>query len=221
MNCEQMRHIDDLIQRYPQLESARQAICAAYHCIEACYENGGKLLIAGNGGSAADAEHIVGELMKGFRLPRGIAPKDQEQLLQADVQIGTVLAQNLQGALPAIALTGHPALATAYMNDCNAKLYFAQQVYGLGKAEDVLLCISTSGNSENILYAAVAAKAKGMKVVGLTGGSENRLMALADHCICAPQTETYKIQELHLPIYHCLCVMLEERFFQTKGGQNQ
>ena len=124
-----------------------------------------------------------------------------------------MLADNLQGALPAIALDGHPALTTAYMNDCEPLLCFAQQVNGYGREEDVLLGISTSGDSKNVLYAAVAAKAEGMKVIGLTGARDSRLSELADVCIKVPQTETYMIQELHLPVYHCLCLMLEERFF--------
>ena len=130
-----------------------------------------------------------------------------------DPELGTILAEHLQGALPAIALTGHSSLTTAFMNDSLPELIFAQQVNGYGKQNDVLLGISTSGNSRNVLFAAVAAKAKGLKVLGLTGQRECKLAKLADICIQVPETETYKIQELHLPVYHCLCMMLEEHFF--------
>ena len=177
------------------------------------YQNGGKLLVAGNGGSAADAEHIVGELMKGFKLPRKPKADFVEKLVAENHELGSVLAENLQGALPAIALDGHHALSTAYMNDCKPLLCFAQQVNGYGKSGDVFLGISTSGNSKNVLFAAITAHAKGMKVIGLTGAKDSKLKDMSDVCIKAPQTETYMIQELHLPIYHCLCLMLEDKFF--------
>lgn len=208
-----MRHIDLLVERYPSLESAKNDIVAAYLLLEESYENGGKLLVAGNGGSAADAEHIVGELMKGFKLPRKPEADFAEKLVEENQELGSVLAENLQGALPAIALDGHPALSTAYMNDCEPLLCFAQQVNGYGKSGDVFLGISTSGNSKNVLFAATTAHAKGMKVIGLTGAKDSKLNDMSDVCIKAPQTETYMIQELHLPIYHCLCLMLEDRFF--------
>lgn len=208
-----MRHIDLLVERYPSLESAKNDIVAAYLLLEESYENGGKLLVAGNGGSAADAEHIVGELMKGFKLPRKPEADFAEKLVEENQELGSVLAENLQGALPAIALDGHPALSTAYMNDCEPLLCFAQQVNGYGKSGDVFLGISTSGNSKNVLFATTTAHAKGMKVIGLTGAKDSKLKDMSDVCIKAPQTETYMIQELHLPIYHCLCLMLEDRFF--------
>ena len=208
-----MRHIDLLVERYPSLESAKNDIVAAYLLLEESYKNGGKLLVAGNGGSAADAEHIVGELMKGFKLPRKPEADFAEKLVEENQELGSVLAENLQGALPAIALDGHPALSTAYMNDCEPLLCFAQQVNGYGKSGDVFLGISTSGNSKNVLFAATTAHAKGMKVIGLTGAKDSKLKDMSDVCIKAPQTETYMIQELHLPIYHCLCLMLEDRFF--------
>lgn len=211
-NC-LMRHIDLLVERYPSLESAKNDIVAAYLLLEESYKNGGKLLVAGNGGSAADAEHIVGELMKGFKLPRKPEADFAEKLVEENQELGSVLAENLQGALPAIALDGHPALSTAYMNDCEPLLCFAQQVNGYGKSGDVFLGISTSGNSKNVLFAATTAHAKGMKVIGLTGARDSKLKDMSDVCIKAPQTETYMIQELHLPIYHCLCLMLEDRFF--------
>lgn len=208
-----MRHIDLLVERYPSLESARNDIVAAYLLLEESYENGGKLLVVGNGGSAADAEHIVGELMKGFKLPRKPEADFAEKLVEENQELGSVLAENLQGALPAIALDGHPALSTAYMNDCEPLLCFAQQVNGYGKSGDVFLGISTSGNSRNVLFAATTAHAKGLKVIGLTGAKDSKLKDMSDVCIKAPQTETYMIQELHLPIYHCLCLMLEDKFF--------
>ena len=208
-----MRHIDLLVERYPSLESAKNDIVAAYLLLEESYKNGGKLLVAGNGGSAADAEHIVGELMKGFKLPRKPEADFAEKLVEENQELGSVLAENLQGALPAIALDGHPALSTAYMNDCEPLLCFAQQVNGYGKSGDVFLGISTSGNSRNVLFAATTAHAKGLKVIGLTGAKDSKLKGMSDVCIKAPQTETYMIQELHLPIYHCLCLMLEDKFF--------
>ena len=208
-----MRHIDLLVERYPSLESAKNDIVAAYLLLEESYKNDGKLLVAGNGGSAADAEHIVGELMNGFKLPRKPEADFAEKLVEENQELGSVLAENLQGALPAIALDGHPALSTAYMNDCEPLLCFAQQVNGYGKSRDVFLGISTSGNSKNVLYAATTAHAKGMKVIGLTGAKDSKLKDMSDVCIKAPQTETYMIQELHLPIYHCLCLMLEDKFF--------
>ena len=208
-----MKHIDLLMERYPSLESAKDDIVAAYLLMEECYENGGKLLVAGNGGSAADAEHIVGELMKGFKMPRKPKSAFAEKLVAENRELGSVLAENLQGALPAIALDGHPALSTAYMNDCEPLLCFAQQVNGYGKTGDVFLGISTSGNSKNVLFAATTAHAKGLKVIGLTGAKDSKLKDMSEVCIKAPQTETYMIQELHLPIYHCLCLMLEDKFF--------
>lgn len=207
------KHIDSLLSHYPILQTVQDQIKVAYIILEESYKNGGKLLVAGNGGSAADAEHIVGELMKGFKLPRKLSSGFAEKLIKENAELGPALAENLQGALPAIALCSHPALSTAYMNDCEPLLCFAQQVNGYGKEGDVFLGISTSGNSKNILYAATTAHAKGMKVIGLTGAKESKLEKMSDICIKVPQTETYMIQELHLPVYHCLCLMLEDKFF--------
>lgn len=213
MKTEIYKHIEVLVNRYPVLNSVKDEIVEAYFLLVESYKNEGKLLIAGNGGSAADAEHIVGELMKGFKLPRKLNENFTDKLISENEELGTVLAESLQGALPAIALDGHPALSTAYMNDCEPLLCFAQQVNGYGKAGDVFLGISTSGNSKNILYAATTAHAKGMKVIGLTGAKDSKLAQMSDVCIKVPQTETYMIQELHLPVYHCLCLMLENEFF--------
>ena len=207
------QYIDLLILRYPQLIVAKDCIVEAYQILEESYTNDGKLLVAGNGGSAADAEHIAGELMKGFVNPRKLEAEYSDALITVNKELGRVLSENLQGALPAIALDGHLALTTAYLNDCEPLLCFAQQVNGYGRKSDVFLGISTSGNSRNILYAATVAKAKGMKVIGLTGEKDSKLSEISDTCIQVPETETYKIQELHLPVYHCLCLMLEDTFF--------
>ncbi|CUM96701.1 Phosphoheptose isomerase [Blautia hydrogenotrophica] len=207
------KHVELLCERYPILRTVESDIVAVYQILEESYKNGGKLLVAGNGGSAADAEHIVGELMKGFKLSRKPRADFAEKLIRENAEWGAVLAENLQGALPAIALDGHLALSTAYMNDCEPLLCFAQQVNGYGKEGDVFLGISTSGNSKNVLYAAITAHAKGMKVIGLTGAKRSKLEQMSDVCIKVPQTETYMIQELHLPVYHCLCLMLEDEFF--------
>lgn len=208
-----LSHVDLLIERYPALESCKDDILNAYYLLEESYSNGNKLLVAGNGGSAADSEHIVGELMKSFKLPRKLDKEFKSKLIQEDEELGLTLSENLQGALPAIALDGHLALSTAYMNDCEPLLCFAQQVNGFGNKGDIFLGISTSGNSKNILYAAVTAHAKGIKVIGLTGQKESKLSEIADVCIKVPETETYMIQELHLPVYHCLCLMLEDYFY--------
>ena len=205
--------LDELLERYPQLKEQRDDILAVYKVLEESYENGGQLLVAGNGGSAADSEHIVGELMKAFIKPRKLDTTLQDKLKSVDKNLGEVLADNLQGALPSIAVTGHVGLSTAYLNDCNPLLSFAQQVNGFGREGDVFLGISTSGNSENILYALVTAKAKGMKTIGLSGRDGGKMKEICDEIIIVPEKETFKIQELHLPVYHALCLMLEERFF--------
>ncbi len=206
--------LDELVTRYPDLKSAETDIAAAYELMKDAYDNGGKLLIAGNGGSASDSEHIVGELMKGFTKRRPVDEDFSRKLMQADASLGAELAAKLQGALPAIALTGHNALSTAYANDVDGIYTFAQQLYGYGCAGDVFLGISTSGSSRNVLAAAAVAKAKGIKTIGLTGGTGGRLKETADCAIVVPESETYKIQELHLPIYHALCRMLEETYFK-------
>lgn len=213
LSDELKKHVELLISRYPVLECCEDSIIRAYFMLEESYVTGHKLLVAGNGGSAADSEHIVGELMKGFKLARKLDKAIAQKLIEENQELGKILAENLQGALPAIALDGHLALSTAYMNDCEPLLCFAQQVNGYGVEGDLLLGISTSGNSKNILYAAVTAHAKGMKVIGLTGAKNSKLEQMSDVCIKVPQTETYMIQELHLPVYHCLCLMLEDRFF--------
>lgn len=213
MDTRLMKHIDTLIDRYPKLIVCKEDIIKAFELMLEAFNNKRKLLVCGNGGSASDSEHIVGELMKEFKLKRKVYADQAEAMKAIDPDMGTTLAENLQGALPAICLTGHSSLTTAFMNDANADLVFAQQVNGYGKANDVFLGISTSGNSKNVCYAAITAKSKGLKVVGLTGAKESKLSKMAHCSIRVPETETYKIQELHLPVYHCLCLMLEEHFF--------
>lgn len=210
---EPMKYLEELVERYPVLDAVKDDVRKAYELLEACYEQGGKLLIAGNGGSCADAEHIVGELMKGFVKRREVSDSFAECLRNADEVRGAELAKKLQGGLPAIALTGHAGLSTAYLNDVGGDLIFAQQTYGYGRPGDVLIGISTSGNAKNVMYAMTVAKALGMKTIGLTGKDGGALKREADVSVVVPETETFKIQELHLPVYHALCLMLEERFF--------
>lgn len=207
------RHLDTLMERYPALLPMREDIVKTYEVLEECYEHDGKLLIAGNGGSAADSEHIAGELMKRFCVKRPVPQEFAEKLTAVDPVLGAELAKNLERGLMAIPLVAHEALSTAYINDVDGLGVFAQQLYGFGRPGDVFLGISTSGNSRNVMYAAVVARALGMKVLGLTGRKGGKLAAAADVAIRVPEDETYKIQELHLPVYHCLCLMLEERFF--------
>ena len=198
--------VNELVERYPRLIVVKKEIEDGYEVLKNSYQSGGKLLIAGNGGSCADSEHIVGELMKGFCLERKVSEEFSDVLKEIDQEMGANLAAKLQGALPAIALDNHNALNTAYLNDVDGLLCY-------GTAEDVFLGISTSGNSKNILNAAIVAKAKGMKVIGLTGEGGGKLANLSDVVIKVPEKETFKIQELHLPVYHCLCLMLERTFF--------
>lgn len=211
-------HLDFLMERYPVLEECRASIANAYFLMEDSYKQDGKLLIAGNGGSAADAEHIAGELMKRFKTPRPVSKEFAEKLILADAVRGPQLAKSLEQGLMAIPLVAHEALTTAYMNDVDANGVFAQQMLGFGRKGDVFLGISTSGNSNNIISACVVAKALGIKVIGLTGKDGGELAYVADVAVKVPQKETYLIQELHLPVYHCWCMMLEERFFNESAG---
>jgi D-sedoheptulose 7-phosphate isomerase len=206
-----MDYLQDLIIRYPALENIRDSINGAFETLRESYTAGGKLLIAGNGGSAADSEHIVGELMKNFVKKRGL-PQSFLAVLKNN-QAESYLSEHLQPGLPAVSLTGHPGLSSACINDIDGNIVYAQQVYNLGKSGDVFLGISTSGNAKNIYYALLTAKALGLKTIGLTGGSGGVLARSADVAIVVPEKETYKIQELHLPVYHTLCLMLEEYFF--------
>lgn len=208
-----MKHIDLLIERYPVLKSIKDSIIDAYLLMEQSYLNGGKLLIAGNGGSASDSEHIAGELMKSFKMERRIPDDFKEKLIAIDSVRGEQLAKNLQQPLLAIPLVSLEALSTAYINDVDGYGVYAQQMLGFGKPGDVFLAISTSGNSKNVMNATVVARAMGVKIIGLTGAKGGELASVADVSVKAPSEETYMIQELHLPIYHCWCLMLEERFF--------
>jgi len=209
----EINYLNTLVERYPSLESVKIHISAAFDIIANSYANGGKLLIAGNGGSAADAEHIAGELMKTFAKQRNLPDSFIAEIGAVDYEIAQYLIPRLQPGLPAIALSGHASLNTACINDIDGNITFAQQVYGYGKEGDVLLGISTSGNSKNVLYAAAVARVKKLKIIALSGGSGGVLKKFADVSIIVPETETYKIQELHLPVYHCLCQMLENHFF--------
>ncbi len=208
----EINYLEQLIEEYPALAPCKDGIHRAYEMLCVTYRQGNKLLVCGNGGSGADAEHIVGELMKEFYIRRPIKP-ERKAALEAYGEDGKILGEHLQEALPAITLTSNIALSTAYANDAKPELVFAQQVYGYGAEGDVLLGISTSGNSKNVIYALKTAKAKGMKTLGFTGRSGGALKELCDVCICAPSDITYKIQEYHLPIYHTLCRMVEEVFF--------
>lgn len=212
-----LKHVELLTNRYPILEECRTDIIEAYRILEECYENDHKLLIAGNGGSAADSEHIAGELMKRFKVQRPVPLEFAEKLKSIDYERGVTLAQNLERGLMAIPLVAHEALTTAYINDVDGLGVFAQQLYGFGRPGDVFLGISTSGNSKNVISATVVARAVGIKVIGLTGAKGGELASVSDVAIKVPESETFMIQELHLPVYHCLCLMLEDRFFGSEG----
>ena len=211
--------VDTLITRYPALAACAADVRAAVEVLVDSYRAGGKLIVCGNGGSASDAEHIVGELMKGFLLPRHLDEAMLDKLHAVcdakDPRAVDYFMQNLQGALPAISLPSQLAISTAFSNDQAPDLTFAQQVLGLGKEGDILLGITTSGNSKNVIYAFEIAKALGLTTVALTGTPGGRVAAddLADIVIKAPASETYVIQEYHLPIYHALCIAAEEEFF--------
>ncbi|MCI6480515.1 MAG: SIS domain-containing protein [Spirochaetia bacterium] len=208
-----MKYIDQLIERYPSLCVCKADIESAVKVLINSFKNGGKLLIAGNGGSCADSDHITGELLKSFYKKRCISNSFIAQVKSVDEEIGSYLVDKIHGALPAIALSNNTALMTAGLNDVDGNIIFAQQVNGYGVKGDVFLGISTSGNSENIVYATVIAKAKGLMTLALSGKGGGKLKHLADISIVVPQTETYMIQELHLPIYHAVCLEVEEYFW--------
>lgn len=208
-----LEHVKRLTERFPELAGCREEIVQAFALLKKSYDAGGMLLVCGNGGSGADSEHIVGELMKEFALKRPLPDKEQQRLRQVSKEHGALLAKHLQGALPAVTLTSNIALSTAYSNDAAPELVFAQQVYGYGRAENVLLGISTSGNSKNVIYALETARSKDMATIGMTGEDGGRMKGLCDVCIRVPSGFTPEIQELHLPVYHCLCRMIEEEYF--------
>jgi len=211
-------HVATLVRRYPVLEECAASISETIALLTATYAAGNKLLLCGNGGSASDSEHIVGELMKGFLLPRRLPAAERERLREIGGDAGAALGESLQGSLPAIALTSHTSLATALSNDNGPDLAFSQQVYGLGRPGDVLLGISTSGNAKNVVQAFYVAGLRGMKTIALTGRSGGTLGGLADVTIRTPADETYVVQELHLPIYHTVCIALEDHFFGCGVG---
>lgn len=207
-------HIKELVSRYPALVKCEAEIRAAFETIKNSYEAGGKLLVCGNGGSCADSDHICGELLKSFVKKREVEKSLFEKISEVDSEAGEFLAARLQGSLPAISLCAHSALMTACLNDVDGNAMFAQQVMGFGNAGDVFLGISTSGNSKDVIYAAALAKAKGLKTIGLLGKNGGRLAKICDVAIIVPENETFKIQEFHLPIYHALCLQIEENFWK-------
>ena len=206
-------NLTDLALRYPELEPCLPDIRAAFRLLRDCFHRGGKLLVCGNGGSASDSEHIVGELMKGFLCRRPLPQAERSRLEEAVPQNAAYLAGHLQGALPAISLASQSALLTAFANDVAADMAFAQQVYGYGRAGDVLLGISTSGCSPNVLHALQVARAMGLRTLGLAGGSGGAMLEWCDVIVRAPGADTAEIQGLHQAIYHALCAMLEAEFF--------
>lgn len=201
---------NDLFLRYPFLECAKEDVAAAFCCLCDTYSEKGKLLVCGNGGSASDSAHIVGELMKGFKLPRKLSHIEKKRFAKVGAES---IAEGLQGALPAISLVGESSLMTAFLNDCSPDLVFAQQVYGLMNKGDTLLCLSTSGNSLNVVNASYTALAKGGKVISIVGETGGKLSEISSVTIKLPSKETYVIQEYTLPVYHALCAMLEEMYF--------
>ncbi len=210
--------IDELVSRYPQLLAVKDEIQNAADALIKCYQGGGKVLLCGNGGSCSDSDHIVGELMKGFENKRRIGEPLKKQLSEIAGERGDYLAEKLQQGLPAISLTAHSALITAVANDTDADLIFAQQVVGYGNAGDIIIGISSSGNSQNVIDALITAKAKEMIVIGLTGETGGKMKPFCDILINVPGRRTAFVQELHLPVYHVLCLMVENYFF---GNQRE
>jgi D-sedoheptulose 7-phosphate isomerase len=206
-------YLKDLIEIYPQLLPVENEIAKAAEILITCYQNGGKILICGNGGSCSDTGHIVGELMKSFEQKRPIKDSLRKKLLALDGERGQYLAEKLQHGFPAIALTVHNDLITAIANDTDADLIFAQQIVGYGNPGDVLIAISTSGNSRNVLDAIITAKAKGLVVIGLTGETGGKMKSNCEILINVPGKNTASVQELHLPVYHTLCRIVENAFF--------
>lgn len=209
-------HVQQLTERYSQLADLKDEIDKAGKAIIDSYENGGKLLACGNGGSASDSDHIVGELMKSFEAKRPVNQALKTNLSNVAGERGVYLSEKLQQGLPAISLTAHAALISAVANDIDADVVFAQQVTGYGNSGDILIGMSTSGNSQNVIDALIVAKAKGLITIGLTGGAGGRMKEICDILINVPETRTAFVQELHLPVYHTLCMMVEDHFFKNK-----
>jgi D-sedoheptulose 7-phosphate isomerase len=205
---------NELFNRYPTLLSIKNNLENTTNAIIDCFEKGGKLLICGNGGSCADADHILGELMKGFLKKRPVPYELKQEMQKNNPQIKDDILDKLQMGLPAIALPSFTALNSAFCNDVDPELIYAQALMGLGNKNDILLCISTSGNSKNVFAAAEVGKALGLKIIGLTGANGGKLNEISDICITVPETETFKVQELHLPVYHYLCAEVEKYFFK-------
>lgn len=216
MKASTKKIIDFLCARYSSLEGNLKDIEKCVSEIISCYKAGNKLLVCGNGGSASDALHITGELMKSFKLPRGLQPKEKDQIRFHGGEDTELLLNNIEGALPTISLVSEAALITAISNDKTGELIFAQQVFGLGHEGDILIAITTSGNSKNIIYASRIAKVRGMKVIALTGLNGGKIREIADVLIGVPEQATEKVQELHLPIYHAICAAVENEFY---GGE--
>ena len=206
--------LNELLERYSVLISCKEEITSAKEALIDCYKNGGKLLLCGNGGSCADCDHIVGELMKGFLKKRPLSDEKKAEMKKNFSAIEDEVLEKLQGALPAVSLPSITALNSAFCNDVDPELVYAQPLMSLAGENDILIAISTSGNSKNVYGAGKVAKALGVKVLALTGGTGGKLKEISDICICVPETETFKIQELHLPVYHYLCAATEEEFFK-------
>lgn len=205
--------LNQLMERYACLVCCKEELEKTVRTMIACYEAGGKVMTCGNGGSCADADHIVGELMKGFLKKRPMSQEQKQAMLAGCPDLKEETLNKLQGGLPALSLCSLTALNTAFCNDVDPELMYAQAVFAMGKSGDVLIAMSTSGNAANVCQAAMVAKAMGITVVGLTGASGGRLREIADLCICVPEKETFKVQELHLPVYHYLCAAVEGHFF--------
>ncbi len=206
-------HLNELLKRYPSLESGKEDIMSAFRLIMKTVRSNGTILVCGNGGSAADSEHIVGELMKGFLRKRPLPDDLAKHIMEGDGERGPILAGELQVPIRAISLTGHISLTSAFNNDINAELNFAQQVLGYGRAGDTLLALSTSGNSANVVNAVYLASRLDIHTIGMTGQGGGRLADYCEVCIRVPEVSTPLIQELHLPVYHTLCSMVESSLF--------
>ena len=207
--------LNELLNRYPQLTVCTDELKKVVAVLVDCYQNGGKLLLCGNGGSCADCDHIVGELMKGFLKKRSLSDEQKAEMHKNYPLLDETMLNKLQGGLPAIALPSITALNSAFCNDVDPELIYAQAVLALGNKNDVLIAISTSGNSKNVVAAAKVAKGLGITVVALTGNTGGKLKDCSDILVAVPENETYKVQELHLPVYHYLCAAIEEAFFKN------
>ena len=204
--------LKELFERYPSLVACEKEIVDARDALISCYENGGKVLLCGNGGSCADCDHIVGELMKGFLKKRPLSPERRAEM-KKNYDVDDEIIDALQAGLPAVSLPAITGLNSAFCNDVDPELIYAQSVLGLGKAGDILVALSTSGNAKNVAAAVAVAKSLGMTVIGMTGEKGGLLREMADITVCVPECETFKVQELHLPVYHYLCAAVEAHFF--------